>query len=158
METPIAVLMVELVMSADRLVTTASGSSPQPGQWTPQVVLGHVATNDRKNWMPRVTAMVQAHRDAAAPVTFDWYEPAPEVFEDAFGDMSIDEAGAALLSSRTALVTMLRELGTDDWQARAVHSVFGELDVRGLLFQVLAHDEQHRGDLLGVTSEGTLDT
>lgn len=148
MTTPRAVLMAELVMSADRLITTARAAQPVPGEWPPHVVLGHVALNDAENWSPRVALMVNAAKSGETAPVFAWFEPDGDEVGARFADASIDETAAALMASRTGLLAQLRDLAPEDWDAQAHHEVFGVLDVRDLMLRLLAHDEGHRGELL----------
>lgn len=151
-----ASLLAELVLSADRLVTAASDSVPRAGEWPPQVVLGHLAQNDRENWAQRIALMVNAERAGAPSPTFTWFEPPADQVEQRYGSLSVAQAASDLMASRISLVGQLRELGPGDWEATAVHDTFGELDVAGLLLRLLGHDEEHRAGLLHVSLDGTL--
>ena len=77
-----------------------------------------------------------------------WWEPDADVTARTFAGIGVDESGARLLASRTALLHRLRELSPDDWAAEAEHEDFGIIDVQGLIMQVLIHDEEHRASLL----------
>jgi hypothetical protein len=142
------VLYVELVMSADRLVDAARVASIPTEGWPPVVVLGHVADVDEQVWRARLEQMLDAQAVAQEPPSFAWWEPDEAGTRARYGDTRLDDAAARLMAGRIALVTRLRELGEEQWDARASHDVFGELDVRGLLMQALAHDEEHRASLL----------
>jgi hypothetical protein len=148
MPIPRPLLMVELLMSADRMITAAqqhSGATPA-GEWTPAMILGHLSMVDAQVWIPRVDEMV-ACLGSAAP-EFAWWEPDAEETRRAFESVGVDEAGARLLASRTALLVRLRGLPDEAWAATAQHAIFGTLDVEGLMMQVLGHDEDHRGSIL----------
>jgi hypothetical protein len=144
-----SVLMVELLMSADRVITAAQAAAPHLGSddWSPAVILGHLSTVDADVWIPRVELMVTGRVDGSPPA-FTWWEPDADLTRDRFGSMTPDDAGAQLLASRTALLHQLRELSDEDWTSRAEHDTFGPMDVEGLLLQVLAHDEEHRASIL----------
>jgi hypothetical protein len=145
---PHSTLLVELLMSADRVITAAQQATPSddPESWTPAVIVGHLSQVDDQVWLPRLDLMVDAL--GFAPPAFTWWEPDPFATATAFADASVDDTSALLLASRTRLLHRLRDLTDDQWQARATHDVFGELDVEGLMIQVLGHDEGHRGSLL----------
>ena len=149
------VLMVELLMSADRVVTAAQGAvrpaHPDDDWWSPATVVGHLSQVDLEVWMPRLALMVEA-RTGSAPPSFTWWEPDAVKTRLAFGGLSTDDAGARLLASRTSLLLRVRDLSDEAWGARADHEAFGPIDVEGLLLQVLAHDEEHRATLLDVHS------
>lgn len=145
-----AVLMTELVLSVDRLIQSASQSQPRPGEWAPQIVLGHIAMNDEQNWSSRLERMTRAHRDSDLAPVFDWFEPPAEEVEREYSDVSVEDAGARLLSTRTHLLTKLRDLSKDDWDATAEHAIFGLMTVYDLVLQILAHDEEHRAGLLHI--------
>ena len=65
-----------------------------------------------------------------------------------YASWSLDDAAARVMSQRIALLTQLRDLSPDDWNARAIHDTFGDMDVRELVLQVLAHDEEHRASFV----------
>jgi hypothetical protein len=140
--------MVELLMSADRIVTAAQActDATPPGEWTPAMIVGHVSLVDHQVWIPRIDEMVAA--SGSAVPEFSWWEPDAEVTRAAFAAVGVDEAGAGLIASRTALLHRLRGLADDDWAATAKHDVFGTIDVEGLMLQVLGHDEEHRATIL----------
>jgi hypothetical protein len=148
MAIPHSVLMVELLMSADRVITAAqSAAGPRDsGDWSPSVIVGHLSQVDELVWIPRIDVMVAA-RGQSTP-EFEWWEPDPEATRAAFAQASVDEAAARLLAARTTMIRRLRELTDEEWAATAHHAIFGVIDVEGLLIQVLSHDEDHRGSLL----------
>ena len=81
MANPPAVLMVELVMSIDRMIQSAQTAQEKqshlviPGEWPAQVVLGHVSQVDEQVWMPRIAQMCQALEAGEKPPSFTWWEP-----------------------------------------------------------------------------------
>lgn len=143
-----ALLLSELVMSAGRIIDAAHAAVPSEGEWPPQVVLGHLALNDRENWSPRIALMVNARRAGEPAPVFAWFEPDGEATADEFGQMAVEEAAAALLAARGAVVGQLRALAADDWSATASHEVFGAMTLEDVLIRLLAHDEEHRGGLV----------
>ena len=156
MAIPRPVLMVELLMSADRVVTAAQRANGRQAtgpshavddSWSPAAVVGHLSQVDLEVWLPRLALMVHG-RAVARPPSFTWWEPDAAQTRRDFDGVSPDEAGARLLSSRTSLLLRLRDLSDDDWNATAEHETFGSIDVEGLMLQVLAHDEEHRATLL----------
>ena len=148
MAIPRSVLMVELLMSADRVITAAQQAvAPTGDAWPPATVVGHLSVVDVEVWLPRIDAMVEG-RSAGNVPAFAWWEPDADRTAAAFAGQDADAAGARLLATRTSLLHRLRDLSDDDWSARADHDVFGSIDVEGLLLQVLAHDEEHRASIL----------
>ncbi len=148
MATPTSVLLVELVMSIDRLIQSAKVANTKAGQWDPQVVVGHVSQVDTQVWLTRVKQMVDAQLSGAPEPIFAWWEPDPIETEKLFQQMSLDDVCALALQSRTNLVSYLRELSPEQWQARAQHATFGAIDVGELIFQTLTHDEEHRASFV----------
>ena len=154
MSNPPAVLMVELVMSIDRMIQSAlSAQATQshlviPGEWPAQVVLGHVSQVDELVWMPRIQRMCQAQASSQETPEFAWWEPDANATYERFKDASLDEVSALAMSSRTQLLTVIKELSAEQWMATAKHEAFGEIDIAGLIIQVLTHDEEHRASLV----------
>lgn len=148
MSNPTSVLLVELVMSIDRLIESAKKATPKPEQWAPVVVLGHVSQVDEKVWLPRIELMVKAQAESKAEPNFVWWEPDAKETEDLFGHKDLAEVAALAMQNRTRLVTYLRNLTPTQWQARAVHSTFGSIAISELVFQALTHDEEHRASLI----------
>lgn len=154
MSNPPAVLMVELIMSIDRMIQSAQSSHATqshlviPGEWPAQVVLGHVSQVDELVWIPRIQTMCQAQAAGNESPEFAWWEPdANETFER-FKDLSLAAASALTMSNRTHLLTVVKELSPEQWTATAKHEAFGEIDIAGLIIQVLTHDEEHRASLV----------
>ncbi|MCX6433144.1 MAG: DinB family protein [Actinobacteria bacterium] len=144
-----SVLMVELLMSADRVISAAQEAPAEPrgDGWPAATVVGHLSQVDTEVWLPRLDQMVIGRQEGMTP-SFAWWEPEAEQTLVRFAGMTADDAGAQLLASRTLLLHRLRELTDDDWDARAEHEAFGSLDVEGLMLQVLSHDEEHRASIL----------
>ena len=147
-----SVLMVELIMSADRVIQAAekveqAGPSPE-GEWGAQVILGHLSQVDEEVWLHRINLMVDAQGNNAEIPSFVWWEPDPVATEVRFGAVSVQDAGAELMSTRTKLLTRLRDLSETDWTAKARHDTFGEITITELLLEMLGHDEEHRATLV----------
>jgi hypothetical protein len=154
MPNPPAVLMVELVMSIDRMIQSAQTAQatqshlPIPGEWPAQVVLGHVSQVDEQVWIPRIVQMCQAQATDAGPPNFAWWEPDPQATFLSFHEMSLSEASAAAMSARTQLLSIVKDLTPEQWSATAQHEAFGHIDIAGLIIQILTHDEEHRASLV----------
>lgn len=154
MSNPPAVLMVELVMSIDRMIQSAQNAQATqshlviPGEWPAQVVLGHVSQVDELVWMPRIQKMCQAQTASQESPEFAWWEPDANATYERFKDASLDEVSALAMSNRTQLLTVIKELSPEQWTAKAKHEAFGEIDIAGLIIQVLTHDEEHRASLV----------
>ena len=143
-----AVLLVELIMSADRMVQSAQNAPTSEGEWPPAVVLGHVTQVDDQVWLARIAQMLQAQSSGATAPQFTWWEPDPVATFEQYQGYSLEQASAELMASRTKLVTYLRALEPAQWAAVGVHDTFGEVDVQALLIELLRHDEEHRASLV----------
>ena len=156
MTTPPAVLMVELIMSIDRMISSAQKSVSRPAewlvgtedQWSAPVVLGHISQVDELVWLPRLMQMCAAQEAGDPAPSFAWWEPDPEQTLAKFENQRIDDVAALAMSNRTAFLSAVRDLTPEQWLAKAKHETFGEIDVRALLMQVLTHDEEHRAVLV----------
>ena len=140
--------MAELVMSIQRLMDCAEKAEPIDGEWPPAVILGHLVQVDEQVWLERINLMVDAKNAGNAAPEFAWWEPDPEKTFEVYKDHSVESASAELITSRTKLLTRLRELSESDWEATGVHSTFGVIDISALLIELLRHDEEHRGSLV----------
>lgn len=150
-----SVLMVELIMSADRVIQAAekveakeSSASGSSDEWGPQVILGHLSQVDEEVWLRRINLMVDAYDSGADVPAFVWWEPDPVETQTRFASYSVQDAGAELMSTRTKVLTRLRDLSEEQWQAVASHDTFGQISITDLLLEQLGHDEEHRGTLV----------
>lgn len=143
-----SVLLVELIMSADRMIQSAQKAQAIDGEWSPAVILGHVSQVDEQVWMPRIESMIDALAQGAAAPAFSWWEPDPKATEEKFAEFSLEDSSAELMAGRTRLVTFLRGFTPEQWAATGIHDTFGELDISGLLIEILRHDEEHRASLV----------
>ena len=88
MAIPRPVLMVELLMSADRVITAAEAAAipadPDVDWWSPAVVVGHLSQVDLEVWLPRLELMVEARAGSSRP-SFAWWEPDADATRRAFG-------------------------------------------------------------------------
>lgn len=154
MPNPPAVLMVELVMSIDRMIQSAQVAQKTqshlaiPGEWPAQVVLGHVSQVDEQVWIPRIAQMCEAQATGANPPSFDWWEPDAKATFEQFHEMSLEQASAVAMSARTQLLSAAKDLTPEQWHASAKHEAFGVIDISGLIIQILTHDEEHRASLI----------
>jgi hypothetical protein len=148
--------MVELIMSIDRMITSAQNAELRPpewladteDQWAPPVVLGHISQVDELVWLPRIQLMCQAQAAGDPAPQFVWWEPNPQETVAKFANQSLEDVAALAMSHRTTLLTTVKDLTPTQWQAQAKHDAFGEIDVSALLIQVLTHDEEHRASLV----------
>lgn len=148
MATPSSVLLVELVMSIDRLIESAKKAQPKTDQWSAAVTLGHVSQVDLQVWLPRVQLMVDAHSRNEVPPTFSWWEPDAKETERTFANLSLEQVSGIALQARTQLVSRLRNLTPEEWAATGLHATFGQVTVGDLMFQALTHDEEHRASFV----------
>lgn len=154
MSNPPAVLMVELVMSIDRMIQSAESAKLAqshmsiPGEWPAQVVLGHVSQVDEQVWAPRIDQMCRALAEGTQPPAFSWWEPDADATFVRFSEMTLEETSAQAMSARTALLSVVKDLTPEQWGATAIHEAFGTIDIAGLIIQILTHDEEHRASLV----------
>lgn len=156
MATPPAVLMVELIMSIDRMITSAQKSVSRPVEWlqgseddwAASVVLGHICQVDELVWLPRLKQMCEAQANGNPAPSFLYWEPDPEQTVARFQSQAIADVAAFAMLNRTSLLTFVKDLAPEQWSASAKHETFGEIDVRALLLQILTHDEEHRASLV----------
>ena len=143
------VLMAELIMSADRMIQCAAKAEAIDGEWPPAVVLGHVSQVDEEVWLRRIGLMVEAQSAGNEAPSFVWWEPDPEATLERFRNNTVEEVGGLLMSTRTKILTTLRDLTPAQWEAIGIHATFGEISVTDLMMELLRHDEEHRATIIG---------
>lgn len=154
MPNPPAVLMVELIMSIDRMIQSAKSAEDTqrhlliPGEWPAQVVLGHVSQVDQQVWLPRINQMCKSLELQEEPPSFSWWEPDANATFERFNQMTLEQTSALAMSERTQLLSAVKDLTPEQWQAKAQHEAFGLIDIAGLIIQILTHDEEHRASLV----------
>lgn len=148
MATPSSVLLVELVMSIDRLIESAKKAKPKADQWSAAVTLGHVSQVDLQVWLPRVQLMVDAFNQKENPPIFTWWEPDAVETQREFADVPLEQVSGIAMQARTQLVSRLRNLTPEEWSAPGIHATFGQITVGDLIFQTLTHDEEHRASFV----------
>lgn len=144
--TPDEILSV-LSTSAERVIAAMKIAPERAAtEWSPAVVLGHLADVDEQVWQPRIALMVQALQAGSAPPKFAWWEPDSDGTLETYSGLSVAEAAAILRKARTQLVTVVATLSDADWFAKASHDTFGTIDIAGVLMEVLEHDAEHCAD------------
>ena len=146
------VLLVELIMSADRIIV-ASEAAQAPTDldtWPAQVILGHLTQVDEEVWSERIRAILDANYNERHPggANFPWWEPDPVATRERYMDQERSSVAADFLAMRTALLMLLKGLDAAIWQRTWHHEVRGELTLTDLVLWILEHDEEHRGSLL----------
>jgi hypothetical protein len=133
-----------LSTSAERVIAAMEVAPDRAApEWSPAIVLGHLADVDEQVWQPRIALMVQALKAGIAPPTFAWWEPDSDGTADTYIGLSVAEAAEILRTARNQLITDVATLTDADWFAKASHDTFGTIDIAGVLMQVLEHDAEH---------------
>ena len=135
--------LIDLMDSAISLSETAIESPISDEGWTPVTIIGHVSDVDEQVWHARISLMIDAfHQGLPAPL-LRWWEPDAAATELKYRDSSLEQAIARLFMTRAAMIQTLGRLTTDEWEASAMHDIFGKLTVTMLPQKVLSHDEEH---------------
>lgn len=136
-------VLTELMDSANRLATTASGSTHSDEGWTPTMILGHVSDVDEQVWLARIRLMVDAFHNSLPVPSLMWWEPNAHATELKYQDYTVEKVIARLYSSRAAIIETLSGLSEEEWGASALHDTFVTLSVVLLPEKILLHDEEH---------------
>jgi hypothetical protein len=107
-----------------------------PGTWSPYMVIGHLARNERNNWIPRVTAILADGASRPFPAG----DRVVEENSKSLGEW-LDEF-AALRRENVAKVRELR-LTAAELQREGLHPTLGRVTLRQLLATWTAHDLAH---------------
>lgn len=137
------------------MIESAASAKALPDQWSPATILGHVSEVDEQVWSVRLEQMVSAHRAGLTPPAYEWWEPDAQATAETYASWTVEDASARVMAQRISFLMALRDLSENDWTARAVHETFGEIDVRGLVIEILTHDEEHRASLVYSNSDVT---
>lgn len=119
-------------------VGSPAGADPPGDGWSRTVVIGHLLHVEREVWAPRLEAML-----TGAVPRWDLWEPDGVDWVGRYGDADPAELRTRFRDARRHTVVRLRGLDDEQWQRRAWHATFGDLDVAGLMRQALRHDREH---------------
>ncbi|HEY5630388.1 MAG TPA: DinB family protein [Candidatus Limnocylindrales bacterium] len=120
-----------------RLGEAATAPGPDGG-WTPVRIVVHLAAVDAEVWSPRL-------RQLAAHEHPSWAWTEPDL--DGRPEPSAGVAADAFCATRAALLETAAAMDEAALHATGVHATFGELDVVGVLGEVLRHDAEHLASL-----------
>ena len=146
------VLLVELIMSADRIITASeiAENPSDPNEWNAATLLGHLLQVDEEVWIARLNILLapdylKSHPEGAS---FPWWEPEPTQTRARFVDHDRALVAAEFLAMRTSLLMLLRGVAPHVWSLPWRHESRGELTLTDLILWILEHDEEHRSSLL----------
>jgi DinB superfamily len=123
----------------------AADGRPVPArEWTPAQVVSHLLAVEDIVWRRRL-------RDLETTDDPDWTRTEPGL-ANGFGDAAIDDVLAAFAVARDGTVEIVQALDDAGWARVGMHSVYGPLDVAGLLRVAIDHDEEHFEALMPAAS------
>jgi hypothetical protein len=108
------------------------------GGWAPVRIVVHLAAVDVEVWTPRLRQLA-AHEH---PV-WAWTEPA---LGEGPGPSPV-AAAEAFVAARATVLEIVAAMDDAALRCTGIHATFGELDVVGLLGEVLRHDAEHLASL-----------
>ena len=146
------VLLVELIMSADRIIT-ASELADNPvneDEWDAATILGHLTEVDEQVWHARLDVLLAENYQTEYPdgASFPWWEPDSIKTREHFLGAERAAVAADFLAMRTTVLMKLRGIEPSAWATRWQHESRGELTLTDLILWILEHDEEHRGSIL----------
>lgn len=137
-------IVANLRSSIEKIIATANAApEPEEGEWPKQVVLGHLIDVDIEVWMTRIDLMVNAQKNDENSPQFAWWEPDPILTREKYGSFTFEMVQSVLIATRDRLITKYETLSAQEKRATAKHETFGELDIDGLMREVLIHDAEH---------------
>ncbi len=137
-------IVANLRSSIEKIIATANAApEPEEGEWPKQVVLGHLIDVDIEVWMTRIDLMVNAQKNDENSPQFAWWEPDPILTREKYGSFTFEMVQSVLIATRDKLITKYETLSAQEKRATAKHETFGELDIDGLMREVLIHDAEH---------------
>jgi len=148
------VLLVELIMSADRLITASevAEAPATPDEWNSATILGHLLQVDEEVWIHRLEKLLAPDYVERYPqgLSFPWWEPDPVTTVNRFAHLDRASVAADFLAMRTSLLMLLRGATPEVWNLPWRHESRGELTLSDLILWILEHDEEHRASLLNL--------
>jgi hypothetical protein len=118
---------------------------PEPGKWSVQVILAHLADVERLGMRERVEAIVSQDRPELEP--FDQEKRAAELHYDR---IDLRDSLASFTRQRRANVKWLRALRPAQLRRVGVHKSVGEVSVLDFLHEWAFHDLGHLRQILEV--------
>lgn len=116
------------------------------GTWTVHEVVNHLIENEKKNWIPRMEAILQGDGQAPFP-DFDRYSHI-----DAYAGYSMDQSLQEFAALRAQNINVLNQRVNPERHLEwtAVHPAFGEVKLRELLSTWVVHDLTHTAQIVRV--------
>jgi len=125
----------------DALVAQASATTPQPGEWTANQIVGHLCDAARM-WGGRMRFIV--FEDEPHFVIFD--ENA-YVMQSGYRYVPLATLAAVYRLNCEANVALLRSLTPEQWERAGVHPERGRLTLREIVSLETEHERQHTEQL-----------
>jgi len=133
-----AVFPDRLTMAVTAAVEATLAAVDRPaeaGEWGPREVVRHLIAVEAEVWQSRL-ARVAAEDDPQWP----WTEPG---LASGFDETPVDGIVAAFAAARATTVATVLALDDAGWARHGTHSIYGRLDVEGLLRIAIDHDAEH---------------
>ena len=123
---------------ARKAALAAAGKVTPPGEWPPNLVIGHLAYVEGDVWRTRFKQMAVEENPF-----WQYWEPDGINWQGLYGARPLDELLEEFDAARQETVAYLRSLPAEGWQRHGTHSKWGQVDVAYLCGQILDHDAAH---------------
>ena len=120
----------------DRLRASAERAGPPPAaEWGATEIVSHLVAVERDVWQARLATL----EHEAEP---RWTPQEPGLAADLAG-ATLDAALRAFADARSRTVATVTGLDDAGWARAGAHTVYGRLDIEGLLRVAIEHDGEH---------------
>jgi hypothetical protein len=136
----------EAAVAELRALGRRAGAAPAPGEWSASEVLGHLIEADRRGFVGRMRAVLEADR----PTFEAWDQPAVAAArQDAERDP--EALVADFLTGREEGLAFVAELDVRAWQRVGLHLQVGSLSISDLLHEWVHHDREHVAQMMAAS-------
>jgi hypothetical protein len=136
----------EAAVAELRALGSRAGVAPAPGEWSASEVLGHLIEADRRGFVGRMRAALEADRPTFEP----WDQPAVAAARrDAERDP--EALVAEFLAGREESLAFVADLGGNAWQRAGLHPQVGPLSISDLLHEWVHHDREHVAQMMAAS-------
>ena len=129
-----------------RALGDGARTRPAPGEWSANEVLGHLIEADRRGFVGRARAALDADR----PMFQEWDQPAVAAARHD-DERDPEELVREFLAAREDDLALVGSLDPATFERAGIHPVVGELTVGNILHEWVHHDREHVAQMYAIS-------